>query len=225
MSIRTKVLIPAGGHATRLGGIPKFFLPLSNESFLLKNHIDKLNDLSNVEIIIGVSEKFSESIKDMFQSINIKTVKSHSMVDTVTQLGLNQENNSIVIMPDTYFSDYEIVKKVIHKLETSKDDIVLGVWRIEESQKGKLGQCVIFNEKVIRIIDKDKNCNEELFWGLIAWKPTFTKFIKPEDSHFGISINRAIENNLNVGFTISDSKYYDCGTFSEYKYMLDNISN
>jgi len=222
---KTKVLIPAGGSATRLGGIPKFFLPLNNESFLLKNHIDNLSILSDIEIIIGINEKFSESIKDIFQYIKIITVKSHSMVDTVTQIGLCQNNNSIVIMPDTYFSDYGIVNKVIKSLETSNNDIVLGVWRIEESQKGKLGQCVISDEKVVKVIDKDKNCNEELFWGLIAWKPTFTKFIKPEDSHFGISINRAIENNLNVGFSFSDSKYYDCGTFSEYKNMLDNISN
>ena len=219
------MLIPAGGSATRLGGIPKFFLPLNNESFLLKNHIDNLSNLSDVEIIIGINKKFSESIKDMFQSIKIKTVQSHSMVDTVTQIGLSQKNNSIVVMPDTYFTDYEIVKKVINRLEISNNDIVLGVWRIEESQKGKLGQCVISNEKVIKVIDKDKNCNEELFWGLIAWKPTFTKFIKSKDSHFGISINRAIENNLNVGFLLSDSKYYDCGTFNEYKDLLDNISN
>ena len=225
MSNKTKVLIPAGGSATRLGGIPKFFLPLNNDSFLLKNHIDNLNNISDVEIIVGINEKFSESINDLFQNIKIKTVDSHSMLDTVTQLELSQENNSIVIMPDTYFSDYEIVKKVINRLEISNNDIVLGVWHIEESQKGKLGQCVISNDKVTRIIDKDKNCNEELFWGLIAWKPTFTKFIKSEDSHFGISINRAIENNLSVGFLISDSQYYDCGTFSEYKYMLDNISN
>ena len=105
------MLIPAGGSATRLGGIPKFFLPLNNESFLLKNHIDNLSNLSDVEIIIGINKKFSESIKDMFQSIKIKTVQSHSMVDTVTQIGLSQKNNSIVVMPDTYFTDYEIVKK------------------------------------------------------------------------------------------------------------------
>lgn len=225
MKNKTQVLIPAGGSATRLGGIPKFFLPINSESYLLKHHIDNLSNFSDVEINIGVNKKFSESVKDLFPFIKIKTVVSQSMVDTVTQQGLSNKKNAIVVMPDTYFSDYEIVKRINDRLVSSDNDIVLGVWRIKDNQKGKLGQCVISNEKVLKIIDKDINCNEEFFWGLIAWKPTFIKFIKPEDSHFGISINRAIENNLNVGFELSNSNYYDCGTFVEYKDLLDNIIN
>ena len=53
----------------------------------------------------------------------------------------------------------------------------------------------------------------------------FNKYIDLNDQHFGISINRGIENNLNVGYIISDSDYFDCGTFEEYKHMLENINS
>ena len=96
---------------------------------------------------------------------------------------------------------------------------------MKKVKKGKLGQCVISNEKVIKVIDKDKNCKRRIILGLNCLETHIYKFIKSKDSHFGISINRAIENNLNVGFLLSDSKYYDCGTFNEYKDLLDNISN
>ena len=110
------MLIPAGGSATRLGGIPNFFLPLNNESFLLKNHIDNLSNLSDVEIIIGINKIFRE-YKRYVSIYKNQNGSIHSMVDTVTQIGLSQKNNSIVVMPDTYFTDCEIVKKVINRLK------------------------------------------------------------------------------------------------------------
>ena len=200
-------------------------------------------------LLIGASSTIAKSLQEVSNKEFLTFSRAEGNLDLegdLSELDDVADINGLVYFPgtinlkpfsmlkeDDFMNDFQvnvlgaakIVKKVINRLEISNNDIVLGVWRIEESQKGILGQCVISNEKVIKVIDKDKNCNEELFWGLIAWKPTFTKFIKSKDSHFGISINRAIENNLNVGFLLSDSKYYDCGTFNEYKDLLDNISN
>ena len=80
-------------------------------------------------------------------------------------------------------------------------------------------------ESVKKIIDKDVNCKEEYFWGLIMWKPSFNNFISDTDLHFGISLNRAIENKLKVGYVKSQDEYFDCGTFDEYKNLLKNMKS
>ena len=66
--------------------------------------------------------------------------------------------------------------------------------------KGKLGQCNLSKDKVLEVIDKDESCNEEYFWGSLCWNKEFNNFINSEDEHFGVSINRAIKSNLNVGY-------------------------
>ena len=38
-----------------------------------------------------------------------------------------------------------------------------GIWKIKQSQIGKLGQCMLDGDRVKKIIDKDVNCKEEYF--------------------------------------------------------------
>ena len=35
-------IIPAAGKATRIGGIPKFLLPIGHDNFLIKFHVENL---------------------------------------------------------------------------------------------------------------------------------------------------------------------------------------
>ena len=147
------------------------------------------------------------------------------MVQTVTKLNLENKKLSLVIMPDTYFENYKIINLMREKITSSNLDVVLGIWKIKRSQIGKLGQCMLDGESVKKIIDKDINCKEEYFWGLIMWKPSFNNFINDTDLHFGISLNRAIENKLKVGYVKSQDEYFDCGTFDEYKNLLKNMNS
>ena len=215
--------IPAAGTASRLGGIPKFYLPVKDNQSLIGNHIKNLNKLNNNKIIIGTHNHFFKSIKNLYPEANVKEIVSSSMVETVKKLGLSKTNDSLVVMPDTYFFDYEVVKRMRTKLISSDADIVLGLWKIRNDQKGKLGQCVIEKGFIKKIIDKNRNCKEKYFWGLIMWGPQFNKYILNSDKHFGISLNRAIANNLKVTYSLAKDKYFDCGTFDEYKFMLKNI--
>ena len=220
-----KVFVPAAGKATRLSGLSKFYLPLKHDDFLLNYHISNLQQKENFDICLGVNSSFYDSLINTFEEIEICKIESNSMVETVFKLGLTETSNSLVIMPDTYFKDYQIVYDMADLLINNNFDIVLGLWKIRSDQIGKLGQCVISSNQVLEIIDKDITCKEDYFWGSICWKKEFNKYIDLNDQHFGISINRGIENNLNVGYVISDSDYFDCGTFEEYKHMLENINS
>ena len=222
---KIKTFIPAAGLASRLGGIPKFLLPISEKQTLIGHHVDNLIKLKNYEITIGTSEKFYKTLLDIYEGFAIKKIESFSMVETVSKLTLEEESLSLVIMPDTYFKNYQIVEDMRKKIQSKELDIVLGIWNIKTDQIGKLGQCSIIGERVKKIIDKDKNCKEQYFWGLIMWKPSFNQYIKKEDKHFGISLNRAIKNNLEVGYVKANQEYYDCGTFSEYETLLNNLTH
>ena len=224
MNNKVKAFIPAAGLASRLGGIPKFLLPISDRQTLIGHHVDNLIKLENYEISIGTSEKFYETLLDVYKDLIIEKIDSSSMVETVSKLRLEKERLSLVIMPDTYFENYQIVREMRKKIQSTELDVVLGVWKIKEDQIGKLGQCLIEGELIKKIIDKDISCKEEYFWGLIMWKPSFNQYIKERDKHFGISLNRAINNNLEVGYVKANQEYFDCGTFSEYQTLLNSLT-
>lgn len=224
MNTNIKTFIPAAGQASRLGGIPKFLLPISDRQTLIGHHIDSLIELEEYEIVIGTNEKFYKTLHEIYTGLIVEKIESSSMVETVSKLKLEMERLSLVIMPDTYFENYEIVRKMKEKIQSTELDVVLGVWKIKEDQIGKLGQCLIEGELIKKIIDKDLSCKEEYFWGSIMWKPSFNQFIKESDEHFGIALNRAIDKNLQVGYVKADQEYFDCGTFREYKSLLSSLS-
>ena len=221
---KIKTFVPAAGLASRLGGIPKFLLPISDKQTLIGYHLDNLTELNNYEINIGTSEKFYETLLDIYHDLTIKKIKSSSMVETVCKLKLEKKSLSLVVMPDTYFKNYQIVEEMRKKIQSNELDIVVGIWNIKDNQIGKLGQCSIERKRITKIIDKDINCKEKYLWGLIMWKPSFNQYIKESDEHFGISLNRAINNNLEIGYVKADQEYFDCGTFNEYEALLNNLT-
>jgi len=223
MTNNMKTFLPAAGTASRLSGIPKFYLPIKNDESLISYHLKNISKFENNSLEVGVSKQFYESLAATFPEVNIKEIKSNSMVETVYKLGLPEDKISLVVMPDTYFSEYKRIDLMRQKLISNNYDIMLGLWTIRNDQKGKLGQCRVVGDLVTNIIDKNKDCNENFFWGLIMWNPKFNSFIRKEDSHFGESLNRAIKNNLKVGYQEFESDYFDCGTFTEYKFLIKNI--
>ena len=100
--------------------------------------------------------------------------------------------------------------------------IVLVCWKIKDYQIGKVGQCKIVNNEVIDIVDKDKTCSYPYFWGIISWNSNLNNIINPEWQTIGDIVKEAINNGIAVRAIISDSDYYDCGTFDEYFKMIKN---
>lgn len=97
------------------------------------------------------------------------------------------------------------------------------LWKMDESKKGKLGQVSVNNEEnqVLDVIDKDPNCNYPYFWGAISLA---TELIQELDIN-SQTISHNIKDYLKTGLTIraikSNSEYFDCGNFHDYKKMLE----
>ena len=225
-------ILPAAGSASRLNGIPKFLLPITTTSYLFKYHMNLISsELDNIDLKFEVAcNKINYPILNSLNIIdNLKIIDSKSMVETVKKLVSTNSNKNIIYscsMPDTYFSSKNSFNEMRNKLLLDDEvDVVLGLWKMEKFQKGKFGQVELdkSNEKILQVVDKDPNCKFKYFWGTLMWNSVFNNFMHESDQHFGISINRAIKNGINIGFHINDGPYYDCGTFEEYKKLLLEI--
>jgi len=212
-------LIPLAGNATRMKNIPKFLLPCKIGYSLLDNIIDIFHKNNIYNILSGVSE-INNFILNNNNNIKKIIVNTKTMAETVYKLVNIELDKSIslqkyiLIMPDTYFIINNEIKEMINKLEVY--DIVVLVWKIQDYQIGKLGQCKIENNEIIDVIDKNKDCKYEYFWGSIGWNSNMNLCINPEWETIGNLIKKAIELNIKVGTVICDNNYYDCGTYEEY---------
>ncbi len=220
-------IIPCAGTATRMGGLPKFLLPCGNGT-LLNNTISHYRKHFIDKIYLGFSEK-NMQYYDLLDNSNcdlrsIDVKNTNTMSETVIKMteNINTAKNYILFMPDTFFRlDNELVN-MMKMLSHDNYDLVVIVWKIRPEQYGKLGQCLIENGNVVDIKDKDPMCRYEYSWGVIGWNRSMTKYIDPLTPHVGFLINTALENNKKVGAVISNSIYYDCGTYNEYFQMVKN---
>lgn len=189
-------LIPAGGKATRMYGLPKYLLPTPDGTLI--------DALRRRMVKAGIAD--IRTIYDEYPSV---CAALRSVTDG--------EGDVLFAMPDTYWTDEIALEKMIVTLNKPEIDVVVGVWQIREEQRGKLGQ-VRFNEygRVFEIVDKDPYCPHEWAWGAIAWKDPFWNYIMGIDAHLGESINRACKIGYNVQAVKMTGDYYDAGTPDEY---------
>lgn len=223
------IIIPMCGTASRIGGIPKFLLPVSNNKSLLSLLLEKIfcQENININIFISTVPMYADYVYNY--TIKYKTyiniAKTETMSETVNKYNyfkFNKNFINIMMMPDTYISD-DIPIKDISNLILNDTDIVLCVWKILPIQRGKLGQCLLDeNNNVLDVVDKNKNCEYEYAWGIIGWNHKYWDYIDDEKSHIGLSLNDAIKNNLKIKAIIMKGTYNDCGTIDEYKKVLNN---
>ena len=222
-------LIPCSGSASRINGIPKFLLPCK-EGNLINNTINlfKKNNINKIYISVSKeNEHFIKPINEHDNDIKYIVKNTKTMSETVFNLVNIKSNKYILIMPDTYFlSQSNIFFKELTEMNflLNKFDIVVILWKIKEYQYGKLGQINIDNNKVIDIIDKDINCRYPYSWGIIGWTNKVNNLIDITTPHIGFIINTALKLNIDVGYIISTSEYYDCGTPDEYFKMIKDCT-
>lgn len=215
-------IIPAAGRATRIGGIPKFLLPIDEKKFLLDFHVNSiLLNKENLRKVIAVSKEFYDTVDRMNFNAELVIVDTKTMNETVLEVikFFPDEQNYLLTMPDTFFSDDDLINKMYSQYQENVEG-TLGVWKIKENQKGKLGQCKISDKFVIDIKDKDINCNYKFFWGTLMWSKTLNKFISKHDPHIGFMAEKAINSNHLFNFQKAQNSYFDCGTFESYKELL-----
>ena len=229
-------ILPCAGEASRLYGLPKYLLPVPG-GYLLERHVNAMKNSGCGTVLIGCNEGNYDMITD-YSHYGLSYVASEhaTMAQTVlsSRMGasalLNDRlaNETVLFgMPDTYWTDFENGYYIGDKLHTGDDiEVVLMCWQVRWKQWQRGGMCDIeIGGRVTRIVDKPEKSESPWIWGAMRWKPSFWKWIKPEDKHVGISVQRAIENGVHVHACVSwNGDYFDCGTSEEYFEMIRTIT-
>jgi hypothetical protein len=214
-------LIPCSGTASRMSGIPKFLLPCK-EGNLIDNSINIFKSNNVDDIYVSISNENEHFIKNR-DNIKYIVKNTNTMSETVKNLIEIKSKKYILIMPDTYFindsnKSFNEITKMYMML--NKFDIVVILWKIKEYQFGKLGQVDINEIKVIDVMDKNIDCKYPYSWGIIGWTNKVNHLIDEKTPHIGYILNEALKNNIDIGYILSDTDYYDCGTPDEYFKMI-----
>lgn len=215
------IILPACGTASRIGHIPKFLLPISSTKSLLNNILTIVTPCSD-NVWLSTRPEYTEMVYNYTKSykLNIKATETNTMSETIDQYKImGKHTSTIMMMPDTFISDVNIITKI--ETELKQNDIAVCVWKIQDYQRGKLGQCLINEDGyVMNVVDKDKTCSYDYAWGCIGWNPEFWNYVNVNDSHIGYGLNPAIKNGLKIKAIFMDGVYTDCGTIEEYSHFL-----
>jgi GTP:adenosylcobinamide-phosphate guanylyltransferase len=216
-------LIPCGGQATRMQGLPKFLLPCSG-GYLLQRMVDQMAVIPQVAILAS-TETLDLAQQYAPGGAAVQCVNRSSMADAIYVMETQVGDEIVVVgMPDTYWTDSGVYERLVAELADSKVIASVALWQIRSDQRGKLGQVLSDTGDILDIVDKDPDCPYQQVWGAIAWRPEFWPYIQPGDPHMGIALQRALDAGENLWGCDFDGAYYDCGTADEYFSMIRAVT-
>lgn len=227
---REILVLPIGGSASRMLGLPKFMLPVSESETLIERHCRGATLAGYDEVHIITKQKYFNLIgshipeRNIAAQIHILPHETKTMSETLKiGSGIIEDirNASVTIgLADTAFhgTSYE---HIYRNLIEDSADYTLGLFSIREDQFGKLGQVDTDSTgKVISMQDKTRDCRFPAIWGLAKVPGVMLSNLDISDAHIGIGIEKRVTEGIFVSGVMNAAEYYDCGTFSEYsKYI------
>jgi GTP:adenosylcobinamide-phosphate guanylyltransferase len=214
-------VLPASGKASRIGGIPKFCLPISDERSLLQWHVEQMLELCD-EVRISTRAEWVPIIQNMDMNIKLIVREPSTMSDAVKFM-VGEYNDTVLIgMPDTYILNAPgNIYKPLFKEDTA--DLVLGIWECSESLKGRVGQVLVSNNKVIESEDKVDNCDYPDMWGTMLFRKNMIRYIDTTLDHPGKQLKEWISKGANIKAVRPGGQYMDIGTLRGLKQLYKEM--
>jgi hypothetical protein len=209
-------LLPASGSASRLGGIPKFCLPLTDTQNILQWHVEQMLKVCDI-VKISTRKSWLPIVNQMElpPEAVVYEIEPSTMSDALVKMMVNPNSKYIIGMPDTYMpgSDGEFYKQ----LAESNADVTLAAFDCHQDLMGRVGQ-IKFDEfgKVIDALDKTAGCEYSYMWGAMSIQNIF---IDEELPNPGVQIMDWVNQGNNVKAVIAKGKYLDIGTVNGLKML------
>ncbi len=229
------LILPIGGSASRMQGLPKFLLPFDAEALLIEKHIRAALESGFSQIVVIVRDAFFK-LTSLYLSeydSRVQIVKLDGQTKTMCEtllFGLKNRqfspNDQIVVaLADTAFEStrYQEIYSTAAEL---RDDPFLILFRTAEKQFGRLGQVEMdILGNVVAMQDKVEGCAFPNFWGIAAFPYYLLEYIDSADAHIGISFQKWLQRGQIVKGIPVKSLYFDCGTFDEYRRFMISKEN
>lgn len=214
-------LLPAAGTATRMSGLPKFLLPISEDHQclltyhveLMAPHVDKIFIPTRPEWV-ALLQSF-----DLGPQVEIMSMLTKTMAETVKKSVANVDYSSCVLgMPDTYFVGGNPYRELA---EHPQGDVSLAVFSTGPEQVGKVGSVLLGSDGLVGDhADKEPERDFGTHWGVMEFTPAVESFLDPAAATGGYLITEALQRSLTVRGYLAGYPYFDCGTFGEYLQCL-----
>jgi len=212
-------VLPASGKATRIGGIAKFALPISDNSSILKWHVEQMLEVCD-EVRVSTRSAWVPIIQSMEINIKLMIKEPSTMSDAVSFLAGGDSDTLLIGLPDTFMvgATSNIYKKMIE----SDGDVVLGTWECHQDIKGRVGQIDVIKNKVVGSKDKVSDCDFPFMWGTMLLRNMSSK-IDSSLAHVGLQIQEWIDSGIDVRSVFPGGQYMDIGTLDGLKLLYKEI--
>jgi hypothetical protein len=213
-------ILPASGKASRVGGIPKFCLPISDEKCLLQWHVDQMLEVCD-EVRVSTKSEWVPIVQNMNMNIKLIALEPSTMSHAVKFLVGDYNDTVLIGMPDTYIHNTE--KNIYKEMINIPGDLVLGTWECDDNLRGRVGQILLSGNKIIASNDKSPDCEYPHMWGTMLFRKNMVRYIDPDLEHPGKQIQEWIDMNLEIRSSSSGGKYMDIGTFLGLKKLYKEM--
>jgi hypothetical protein len=214
-------VLPASGKASRIGGIPKFCLPISDQRSLLQWHVEQMLEVCD-EVRVSTRAEWVPIIQNMDMNIKLIVREPSTMSDAVKFMVGDYNDTVLIGMPDTYILNAPgNIYKPLFKEDTA--DLVLGIWECGELLKGRVGQVLVSNDKVIDSEDKVDDCDYPDMWGTMLFQKNMIRYIDIALDHPGKQIKEWISKGFNIKAVKPGGQYMDIGTLRGLKQLYKEM--
>jgi hypothetical protein len=218
--VATIGILPASGKASRVGGIPKFCLPISDERSLLQWHVEQMLEVCD-EVRVSTRSEWVPIIQNMDMNIKIIVREPSTMSDAVKFMVGDYNDTVLIGMPDTYILGSQ--KNIYKEMLSAPGDLVLGTWECGEDIKGRVGQVLLSGDRVLSSMDKNSSCDYPYMWGTMLFRKNLIRYIDVELDHPGKQIQEWIDMSLDVRAVKPGGRYMDIGTLKGLKQLYKEM--
>ena len=214
-------LIPASGSASRMGGLPKFALPCDeNNLTLLQRNVDLMKTVTT-KIIVCTTQKWVTLIDSLNLDIELEIESTSTMNSAILSMVSRHDSDKYLVgMSDIYYlgeNPYIRLSESIIDYEFS-----VACWKLDSDLKGRVGQVKMTDNQLEDLVDKNPSCAYKFMWGALAFKREIIQTIDPKNPHIGIDLLSFIKKSNHFAFEVQ-GKYFDIGTMSSYKRLLNTL--
>jgi hypothetical protein len=214
-------LLPASGSASRIGGLPKFMLPIEDNFSILQWHVSLMNEACD-KVRVSTRECWMPLVTPLNLGADIYVKEPSTMSDAVLEMSRDRDDAVIIGMPDVYIHNSE--NNFYKDMLESDGDIVLATWDYKrKTMKGKVGQVLVDRFSYVRqVIDKDPTCEFDQMWGAILFRNGLER-IDVDGGSVLKDLNKWIAEGVSVKAVAMSGEYIDSGTFQGLTYLYSKI--
>jgi hypothetical protein len=230
-SVAGNLLLPAAGLATRIGGLPKFALPIGPDAVpLLRLHAEAATTVG-VNVVVATRPEWKTLVDRILEttSATIVVLETETGSETILQCLRDLPSSALVgvSLPDTWIStlasDFKALYGALEERACTAvaPQVVAVTYETPAIHRGKLGTCVIRDGRITAIHDKQDVAGATQHWGVIgasadAWRSR----LLASTPHAGFLLDSVLAEGRSVRCIESDGEYLDCGTIRGYSEAL-----